>query len=174
MKKDGSNQTKLTKGKLIDVVDGKLYGILEKTLFKTDLDGGFRQEIYKFDENIEEKYIIANGYIYFTDLHSIYRTSTDGRNCQVVYNAPEISSDIFSFCVDDYLWIAERKGEGSIRPKSQLIRVGLDGSNPQYIGPAGINIYRAEGNTYTIGFSAGYYNWYKVEDDKLVPLWKDY
>lgn len=76
MKKDGSNQTKLTKGKLVDVVDGKLYGILEKTLFKIDLNGGFRQEIYKFDEDIEEKYIIANGYIYFTDLHSICQIIT--------------------------------------------------------------------------------------------------
>ena len=166
MRKDGSERVELSTGRLIDVQNGYLFGVSGKILFRTDLNGTSRQTVHEFDNNFEGASIIENGFIYFTDLKSIYRIPTTGGQHQSIYTTRQ--GTILSFYVDNALWISE--GGGGNHASQSLVKAELDGRNPQTIGEGGIQIYRASGDTYTVNFSGGYKSWNKIDQNKSVPL----
>jgi hypothetical protein len=166
MTTDGAEQTQLVaNGQLVGVTKDRLYYLKDQSIYSSDISGANETKHFSLSADRHSTPFLQGGYIYFTDYRAVYRLSLDGVQ-QTLYTSDK--DNLFSFNLDkSTLYITEGEGNHGIQT---LVIISLEDGSTKKVDAGGLKVFIAPNDVIVSGFSAGFNEWYRVENDHRIKL----
>jgi hypothetical protein len=166
MTTDGAEQTQLVaNGQLVGVTKDRLYYLKDQSIYSSDITGANEIKHFSLSAERHSTPFLQGSHIYYTDYQAVYRSSLDGAQ-QTLYTTDK--DNLFSFNIKgSTLYVTE--GEGNHGNQS-LVMISLEDGSTKKVDAGGLKVFIAPNDVIVSGFSAGFHEWYRVENDRRIKL----